>query len=81
VNNSLSVLIKRLTIINVVFLPLNFLAGMGGMSEFSMITSGVPWWLSFPSFAAAMLLIALITYSFIRRLTREGPKKRPPSRK
>ncbi len=71
VNNNLSVLIKRLTIINVVFLPLNFLAGMGGMSEYSMITAGVPWWVAYPSFFGAMLVIASITYFIIRRLSRE----------
>jgi magnesium transporter len=75
VNNNLSVLIKRLTIINVVFLPLNFIASMGGMSEFSMITAGIPWWVSYPSFAGVMLAIALGTYSMLRRLT--GEEKRP----
>jgi magnesium transporter len=72
VNNNLSVLIKRLTIINVVFLPLNFIAGMGGMSEFSMITSGVPWWIAYPSFAGVMAGIAFATYTLLRRLTGEA---------
>jgi magnesium transporter len=72
VNNNLSVLIKRLTIINVVFLPLNFIAGMGGMSEFSMITSAIPWWVSYPAFAGVMSGIALVTYSLLRRLTGES---------
>jgi magnesium transporter len=71
VNNNLSVLIKRLTIINVVFLPLNFFAGMGGMSEFSMMTTGVPWWISFPSFAGVMSVVALITYAIVKRLGAE----------
>jgi magnesium transporter len=71
VNNNLSVLIKRLTIINVVFLPLNFIASIGGMSEFSAVTRGVPLWISYPAFAGAMLVIALITYSIIRRISRE----------
>ncbi len=72
VNNNLSVLIKRLTIINVVFLPLNFIAGMGGMSEFSMMTTGIPWWVAYPSFAGLMLGIAVVTYSLLRRLTGEA---------
>jgi magnesium transporter len=72
VNNNLSVLIKRLTIINVVFLPLNFLAGMGGMSEFSMMTAGIPWHFAYPAFAGAMVVIALITYTVVRRLSRES---------
>jgi magnesium transporter len=35
--------IKRLTVVSVVFMPLNILAGIGGMSEFTMMTEGVPW--------------------------------------
>jgi magnesium transporter len=79
VNNNLSVLIKRLTIINVVFLPLNFLAGMGGMSEFSMMTTGIPWQIAYPSFAGVMLIIAGVTYTVIRRMTREtqGQHRKP----
>jgi magnesium transporter len=43
VSNNLNVLMKRLTVINVVFMPLNVLAGIGGMSEFTMMTTGIPW--------------------------------------
>jgi magnesium transporter len=68
VNNNLSLLIKRLTIINVVFLPLNFFAGMFGMSEFSMMTSGIPWWLAYPIFAGTMFLIAIFTYLFVSKI-------------
>jgi magnesium transporter len=78
VNNNLSVLIKRLTIINVVFLPLNFLAGVGGMSEFSMMTTGIPWWVAYPTFGGIMLVIAAITYTFIRRM---GSEPRLPRRR
>ena len=76
VNNNLSVLIKRLTMINIVFLPLNFLAGVGGMSEFSMMTAGIPWWVSYAGFFGAMLCIAGITYSIIRRFSGENNVRR-----
>ncbi len=33
--------LKRLTIISVVFMPLNLLAGMGGMSEFTVMAEGM----------------------------------------
>jgi len=38
VDNNLNVLMKHLTVINLVFMSLNVLAGIGGMSEFSMMT-------------------------------------------
>ncbi len=45
VNNNMGVLIKNLTIINIVMLPLNFLASIGGMSEYTMMTEqlGISW--------------------------------------
>ena len=76
VNNNLSVLIKRLTIISVVFLPLNFLASVGGMSEYSMMTTGIPSWVTYPAFCVAMLVIAGITYVIIRGLGRENNGRR-----
>ncbi|MCX7044211.1 MAG: magnesium transporter CorA family protein [Candidatus Sumerlaeota bacterium] len=62
VNNNLNVLMKRLTIINVVFMPLNVLAGIGGMSEFSMMTQGVPWPVAYSFFMMALVIIGCITY-------------------
>jgi magnesium transporter len=38
VNNNMNVLLKNLTLINIVFLPLNLIASIGGMSEWSMMT-------------------------------------------
>ncbi len=43
VNHNMNTLLKNLTLINVIFLPLNLLASIGGMSEFSMMTRGVDW--------------------------------------
>ena len=53
-NNSMNNLLRKLTLINVVFLPLNLIASIGGMSEFSMMTAGTPWWVSYPLFLTAM---------------------------
>ncbi len=47
-NNSMNNLLRKLTLINVVFLPLNLIASIGGVSEFSMMTAGTPWWVSYP---------------------------------
>ena len=69
VNNNLSMLIKKLTIVSVVFMPLNVLAGMGGMSEFSGWTKGIPWWLAFPGFLCGLTLIGLITYWYMQKST------------
>jgi len=60
--------LKRLTIISVVFLPINVLAGIGGMSEFSMMTHGIPWPIAYSIFIIGMIAIGLITYLSVRKL-------------
>jgi magnesium transporter len=54
VNNSVNTLLKKLTLINVIFLPLNLLAGIGGMSEYSAMTEGIPKWAAFSLFTLAL---------------------------
>jgi magnesium transporter len=54
--------IKRLTVLSVVFMPLNVLAGIGGMSEFSMMTQGMPWQLAYFLFVLGLVFVGWITY-------------------
>jgi magnesium transporter len=68
VNNNMNQMLKNLTLINVVFLPLNLLAGIGGMSEFSMMTTGIDWRLSYLLFFVAMVVIGLITATVLHRM-------------
>jgi magnesium transporter len=65
VNNNLSMLMKKLTVISVVFMPMNVLASMGGMSEFSDWTKDVPRWVSYPLFLLFMCATGLATYLVI----------------
>jgi magnesium transporter len=58
--------LKRLTIISVVFMPVNIIAGIGGMSEFSMMTSGIPWPVAYGSFVIVMIAIGIITYQVLQ---------------
>jgi magnesium transporter len=67
VNNNLSMLMKKLTVISVIFMPMNVLAGMGGMSEFSGWTQGIPPFLSYTLFLACMCLVGYLTYLVIHK--------------
>jgi magnesium transporter len=58
--------IKRLTIISVIFMPLNLLAGIGGMSEYSMITQGIPWPIAYSGFTIGLITIGWITFAGLR---------------
>jgi magnesium transporter len=57
-----------LTIASVVFLPLNVLAGIGGMSEFSMMTQGVPWPISYSIFTIGLVIFGWFTFVTLKFL-------------
>ncbi|MCX6134317.1 MAG: magnesium transporter CorA family protein [Ignavibacteriales bacterium] len=81
VNNNVNVLLRKLTMINVVFLPLNLIAGIGGMSEFSMMTHGVDWKISYSLFLAAMVLIGLLTGVVLGKINFGGAKRANPRKR
>lgn len=54
--------INKLTVLSVVFMPINILAGMGGMSEFSMMTQGIPWPIAYSTFLVVSCLMGGITF-------------------
>ncbi len=58
--------VSKLTALGVVFMPMNIIAGIGGMSEFSMMTAGIPWQLSYGAFALAMVALGFGTYQAMR---------------
>jgi magnesium transporter len=60
--------INQLTVFGVVFTPINILAGMGGMSEFSMMTQGIPWPLAYGGFLVGAGLIGVTTYLVLKHL-------------
>ena len=69
--------IKRLTIISVVFMPLNVLAGIGGMSEFTMMTEGVSWPLAYSMFTMGLVVIGFMTFIGLRFFENRKVKKPP----
>ena len=69
-NNSMNNLLRKLTLINVVFLPLNLIASIGGMSEFSMMTAGTPWWVSYPLLLSTMMIGAGAMVVGLKRLAK-----------
>jgi magnesium transporter len=72
VNNNLNVWIKQLTLISIVFMPLNVIAGIGGMSEFSMMTHGIPWPFAYAAFTVALVPLGFFTYWALIRFGPEG---------
>jgi len=60
--------INQLTVFGVVFTPINILAGMGGMSEFSMMTQGIPWPIAYGAFLGGAVLIGVVTFLVLKHL-------------
>ncbi|MFN8209082.1 MAG: magnesium transporter CorA family protein [Bacteroidales bacterium] len=61
-SNETNTFIKRLTLITTIFMPLTLLAGIGGMSEYSMMTGPTHWRWAYPLFLVGMVLVGYITY-------------------
>lgn len=59
---------KRLTIITTIFMPLTFFSGVGGMSEWSMICGPENWKYSYPLFFLLMLILATAIYKILKKL-------------
>lgn len=67
INNNMNVLLKNLTVINVVFLPLNLIASIGGMSEYSYMTKGMGWPIAYGAFSLAMVILGWITWLWLSK--------------
>ncbi|MFA7269088.1 MAG: CorA family divalent cation transporter [Sterolibacterium sp.] len=60
--------VSKLTTLSVIFMPINILAGIGGMSEFSMMTKefNVGWPLAYAGFVAGSAIVGWLTYHALR---------------
>jgi magnesium transporter len=67
INNNMNVLLTNLTLINIIFLPLNLIASIGGMSEWSMMTRRLDWRISYSLFCVGMVVLGWFTWKFVRR--------------
>lgn len=63
--------VRRLTLISTIFMPLTLLAGIGGMSEWSMMTGPSNWTIAYPLFLLGMVVFGILNYLFIRHLERK----------
>jgi magnesium transporter len=67
-SNETNYSMKRLTLIATICMPLTLIAGIGGMSEWSMMTGPENWKISYPLFLLGMVILALVTYIIIKQV-------------
>jgi len=86
ISNETNATVRRLTFITTIFMPLTLMAGVGGMSEWTMMTGPSNWKIAYPAFLLTMALIGVASYyglkwiekrSTTARTAAEPP--RPPS--
>ena len=80
-SNNLAVIMKYLAIINVVFMPLTVITGIGGMSEFTAMTEGIWWPHAYGALTVGMIIIGLVTYLIIRKISTNAGASAGKSRK
>ena len=68
--------VNQLTVFSVVFMPINILAGMGGMSEFSMMTQGIGWPIAYGGFAVVSIVIGYLTFLGLKAFERKRTIRR-----
>jgi magnesium transporter len=66
--NKTNLVVRRLTLITTIFMPLTLLAGIGGMSEWSMMTGAENWRVSYPLFMLIMAIIGIINYFVLKKV-------------
>ena len=59
---------KYLAVINLIFMPINVLTGIGGMSEFSVMTQGIWWPYAYSGFFLFSVVIAYVTFLVVKRI-------------
>jgi len=59
--------ITKLTFVNAIFMPLTLIAGIGGMSEWSMMTGPDNRRFAYPMFLLLCTIVAYITFFLLRR--------------
>ncbi len=64
--NNTNITVRRLTFITTIFMPLTLLAGIGGMSEWSMMTGPENWHISYPLFLVAMVVTGITSYYLLK---------------
>jgi len=72
--NETNTSVRRLTIITTIFMPLTLLAGIGGMSEWSMMTGPENWKIAYPAFLIGMAALGVLNYYVLKWIEK---KKQP----
>lgn len=72
--NRTNQVVRRLTLITTIFMPLTLLAGIGGMSEWSMMTGPENWPVAYALFILAMFVIGAGNFVLLKWIERRAER-------
>jgi magnesium transporter len=73
--NDTNIIVRRLTFITTIFMPLSLLAGIGGMSEWTMMTGPANWRIAYPAFLLLLVTIGIASYFLLRWIESRSKEK------
>jgi magnesium transporter len=68
ISNNLNVMMKNLNALVIAVAVPSFMAGVGGMSEFSAMVGFTNWKIAYPLFLLSMMCIGIITFFIIKKI-------------
>jgi len=72
--NRTNLVVRRLTLITTIFMPLTLLAGIGGMSEWSMMTGPENWPIAYALFLTGMVVLGAGNYALLKWVERRADR-------
>lgn len=75
ISNRTNRTLRRLTFISTIFMPLTLLSGIGGMSEWSMMTGSQNWRFTYPLFMIGMAIIGLVSFRLLIWVAKRDDQK------
>ncbi|MGB4322220.1 MAG: CorA family divalent cation transporter, partial [Anaerolineaceae bacterium] len=72
-SNRTNAIMRRLTLISSIFMPLTLISGIGGMSEYTMIVGQENWKIGYLLLMVLMIIVATINFLLLRRMERNLP--------
>lgn len=73
--NRTNKIMRRLTLITTIFMPLTLISGIGGMSEFTMMVGVEHWKTGYLVLLIVMAVIATINYILLQRMEKQLPQE------
>ena len=67
-SNRTNAIMRRLTLISSIFMPLTLISGIGGMSEFTMMVGQENWKIGYIVLLVLMVVVAIINFLLLRRM-------------